>query len=116
VPDGYEQVMDRLAQNLFLAAPTISQYAALAAFDSETIAILNQRRNTFEQRRDSLLPALRAIGLKVDAPSQGAFYIYADCRQILTDKYPDSMALSKYWLDQAGVAVTPGNDFGHYLA
>jgi aspartate/methionine/tyrosine aminotransferase len=116
VPDGYEEVMDRLAQNLFLAAPTISQYAALAAFHSETIAILDQRRNTFEQRRNSLLPALQSIDLKVDAPPQGAFYIYADCRQILTDKYPDSMALSKYWLEQAGVAVTPGNDFGHHLA
>lgn len=116
VPDGYEEVMDRLAQNLFLASSTISQYAALAAFNSETITILNQRRNIFEQRRNSLLPALQSIGLKVDAPPQGAFYIYADCRQILTDNYPDSMALSKYWLEQAGVAVTPGNDFGHYLA
>lgn len=116
VPDGYEEVMDRLAQNLFLAAPTMSQYAALAAFNSQTLAILEQRRTTFEHRRNSLLPALQSIGLKIDAPPQGAFYIYADCRQILTDKYPDSMALSKYWLDQAGVAVTPGNDFGHHLA
>jgi aspartate/methionine/tyrosine aminotransferase len=116
VPDGYEEVMDRLAQNLFLAAPTLSQYAALAAFNSQTLAILDQRRNTFEQRRNSLLPALQSIGLKVDAPPQGAFYIYADCRKILTDKYPNSMALSKYCLQQAGVAVTPGNDFGHYLA
>tara|TARA_R110002050_G_scaffold1244_5_gene8785 strand:+ start:81951 stop:83129 length:1179 start_codon:yes stop_codon:yes gene_type:complete len=116
VPDGYEAVMDRLAQNLFLAAPTMSQYAALAAFNSQTLAILEQRRAIFEQRRNSLLPALRSIGLKIDAPPQGAFYIYADCQQILTDKYPDSMALSKYWLEQAGVAVTPGNDFGHHLA
>ncbi len=116
VPDGYEEVMDRLAQNLFLAAPTVSQYAALAAFNRETIGILDQRRNIFEERRNSLLPALQSIGLKVDAPPQGAFYIYADCSQILTDKYPNSMALSKHWLEQAGVAVTPGNDFGHYLA
>lgn len=116
VPDGYEAVMDRLAQNLFLAAPTMSQYAALAAFNSATITILNQRRDIFERRRNSLLPALQSIGLKVDVPPQGAFYIYADCRQIINDKYPDSMALSKYWLEHAGVAVTPGNDFGHYLA
>ena len=116
VPDGYEEVMDRLAQNLFLAAPTMSQYAALAAFNNETITILNQRRSIFEHRRNSLLPALHSIGLKVDAPPQGAFYIYADCRQILNEQYSDSMALSKYWLEQAGVAVTPGNDFGHHLA
>jgi len=116
VPDGYEEVMDRLAQNLFLAAPTISQYAALTAFNSETLAILEQRRNTFEHRRNSLLPALQSIDLKIDVPPQGAFYVYADCRKILTDKYPDTMALSKYWLEQAGVAVTPGNDFGHHSA
>ncbi|HDY86411.1 hypothetical protein LCGC14_0687020 [marine sediment metagenome] len=116
VPEAYEQVMDRLAQNLFLAAPTMSQYAALAAFNSQTLAILEQRRHTFEQRRNSLLPALRSIGLKIDAPPQGAFYIYADCRQLLTEQCPNSMALSKHWLQQAGVAVTPGNDFGHYLA
>jgi aspartate/methionine/tyrosine aminotransferase len=116
VPDGYEKVMDRLAQNLFLAAPTLSQYAALAAFNSETIIVLNQRRDIFEQRRNSLLPALESIGLKIDAPPQGAFYIYADCRHIISDQYPDSMALSKYFLEQAGVAVTPGNDFGYSLA
>lgn len=116
VPEGYENVMDRLAQNLFLAAPTMSQYAALAAFNADTIAILDHRRTLFEQRRNSLLPALQSLGLKIDAPPQGAFYIYADCREILSAKHPDTMALSKFWLEQAGVAVTPGNDFGHNLA
>jgi len=116
VPDGYEEVMDRLAQNLFLAAPTMSQYAALAAFSSKTLTILEQRRQIFEQRRNSLLPALQSLGLKVDASPQGAFYIYADCTQLLTDKCPDSMALSKFLLQHAGVAVTPGDDFGHHLA
>lgn len=115
VPDSYEEVMDRLAQNLYLAASTMSQYAALAAFNNQTITILEQRRTIFEQRRNNLLPALQSIGLQVDAPPQGAFYIYANCQPLLTDKHPDSRALSKYWLEQAGVAVTPGNDFGHYL-
>lgn len=116
VPDGYEEVMDRLAQNLFLAASTLAQYAALSAFNKETIAILDERRNIFEQRRNSLLPALKSIALKVDASPQGAFYIYANCQHLLQDKYADSMALSKHWLEQAGVAVTPGNDFGLHLA
>ncbi len=116
VPDEYVSVMDRLAQNLFLAAPTISQYAALAAFNNETLAILEQRRQTFQQRRNSLLPALKSIGLDVKAIPQGAFYIYADCSRFLNEQLPDSMALSKYWLHNAGVAVTPGNDFGNHLA
>ncbi|MDT8283710.1 MAG: hypothetical protein RQ982_13000, partial [Gammaproteobacteria bacterium] len=47
---------------------------------------------------------------------QGAFYIYADCRRFLNEQIPDSMALSQYLLDKAGVAITPGNDFGEHLS
>jgi aspartate/methionine/tyrosine aminotransferase len=116
VPEAYISVMDRLAQNLFLAAPTMSQYAALAAFSDNTLAILEQRRQLFEQRRNSLLPALEELGLDLTASPQGAFYIYANCSRLLNDAHTDSMALSKHWLAQAGVAVTPGNDFGYYHA
>jgi len=116
VPEQYEPVMDRLAQNLFLAAPTMSQYAALAAFEANTLTILEQRRKQFEQRRNSLFPELQALGLTLAARPQGAFYIYANCNCLLNDAQPDSMALSKHWLEQAGVAVTPGNDFGFYQA
>jgi len=116
VPEGYIDVMDRLAQNLFLAAPTMSQYAALAAFKSDTLAILEQRRQVFEQRRNSLLPALENLGLDIQATPQGAFYLYANCQQLLNDDLPDSVALCDFWLKNAGVAVTPGNDFGYSLA
>ena len=116
VPDGYQDVMDRLAQNLFLAAPTMSQYAALAAFNQNTLAILEQRRQLFEQRRDALIPALQQLGLTVEAKPQGAFYIYANCSGLLNEQTPNSMALSKHWLQHAGVAVTPGDDFGHNQA
>ncbi len=116
VPEAYISVMDRLAQNLFLAAPTMSQYAALAAFNENTLAILEQRRQLFEQRRNSLLPALEGLGLEVTASPQGAFYIYANCSRLLNDAHTDSMGLSKHWLAQAGVAVTPGNDFGYHHA
>ncbi len=115
-PKKYVPVMDRLAQNLFLAAPTISQYAAFSAFNDDTLAILEQRRQKFEQRRNTLLPALQDLGLEIKANPQGAFYIYAKATQLFSDKIPDSMALAKHWLQQAGVAVTPGNDFGHYQA
>jgi len=116
VPEEYVPVMDKLAQNLFLAAPTMSQYAALAAFNTNTLAILEQRRQLFEARRNRLFPALEGLGLDLAASPQGAFYIYANCSKLLNERYPDSMALSKYWLQQAGVAATPGNDFGQYLA
>ncbi len=112
VPEAYTSVMDKLAQNLFLAAPTVSQYAALAAFETSTLAILEQRRCVFEQRRNTLLSALQSLGFDIKATPQGAFYIYADCQHFLNEQVPDSMALSQYWLNEAGVAVTPGDDFG----
>jgi aspartate/methionine/tyrosine aminotransferase len=115
-PEEYVPVMDRLAQNLFLAAPTMSQYAALAAFNDDSLAILEERRNVFEQRRNVLLPALRDLGLEIKTTPQGAFYIYAKATQLFNGKIADSMALTKYWLQQAGVAVTPGNDFGQHQA
>lgn len=116
VPEAFVSVMDRLAQNLFLAPSTLSQHAALAAFKPETLLILEQRRQVFEQRRDTLLPALMALGLDVKAMPAGAFYIYADCSRFLNTAQPDSMSLSKFWLKAAGVAVTPGDDFGDSCA
>ncbi|WP_417542698.1 pyridoxal phosphate-dependent aminotransferase [Methylophaga thalassica] len=116
VPEGYTEVMDKLAQNLFLAAPTMSQYAALAAFQQTTLALLEQRRRAFEQRRNTLLPLLNNSGFSIPVTPQGAFYLYADCSALLNEAIPDSMALSRFLLKQAGVAITPGLDFGHYHA
>lgn len=116
VPDGYTDVMDRLAQNLYLAAPTISQYAALAAFDETTLAIIEQGRQILQQRRDALLPALQSIGFNIAVKPQGAFYLYADCAGLLSEKIPDSKALSRYLLEKTGVAITPGMDFGRFEA
>jgi aspartate/methionine/tyrosine aminotransferase len=100
--------LDRLAQNIFLSAPTPSQYAALTAFSSETLDILEQRREIFRQRRDYLLPALEDLGFRFSTKPQGAFYLYGDCSQ-LTD---DSASFAHQLLEQKGVAVTPGIDFG----
>ncbi len=116
VPESLEPVMDRLAQNLYLAAPTVSQYAAMAAFQSDTLAILESRRQQFEQRRNFLLPALTDLGFQIPVKPQGAFYIYADCGRFLNEQIRGSMALSQYLLDKAGVAITPGNDFGEHLS
>jgi len=109
VPDAYASHVDKLAQNLFLAASTPAQYAALSAFLPETIAILDERRREFAQRRDYLIAALRDLGFPVPVVPGGAFYIYADCRRFSDD----SQAFAAQLLDQAGVAVTPGIDFGH---
>lgn len=116
VPDGYTEVMDRLAQNLYLAAPTMSQYAALAAFNQNTLDILEERRQVLQHRRDALLPALKQLGFNIPITPQGAFYLYADCSQLLSDKIPDSMGLSRFLLRESGIAMTPGLDFGQFQA
>ena len=107
-PEAYVRDLDKLAQNLFLAAPTLSQYAALEAFAPETRAVLDAQREDFRRRRDFLLPALRALGFEIPVTPQGAFYLYADCSRFTGDSYAFALDL----LERAGVAVTPGRDFG----
>lgn len=108
IPEPYVRDVEKLAQNLTLCPSTPAQHGALAAFLPETIALLEERRAAFRQRRDFLAPALEAIGLRVTARPEGAFYLYCDC-SALTD---DSFTLARDLLEKAGVAVTPGIDFG----
>jgi aspartate/methionine/tyrosine aminotransferase len=111
-PTQYRTALDNFAQNIFLAAPTPSQHAALAAFTPETTQILLARREEFQRRRDYLLPAIVQLGFEVKVTPQGAFYIYANCSRF-TD---DSMRFCETLLEEAGVAITPGHDFGDYRA
>jgi len=107
-PDPYIEALDRLAQNIFLCAPTPSQYAAVAAFSDENIAIMEQRKQAFEARRDFLLPALRDLGFEIPVEPEGAFYLYANCKKFTSD----SMEFASQILEETGVAITPGLDFG----
>jgi aspartate/methionine/tyrosine aminotransferase len=102
--------IDKLAQNLFLAAPTLAQHAALRAFDADNLEILESRREAFRERRDYLLPALRELGFDIPVTPAGAFYLYADCSRFTADSYEFSQRL----LEEAGVAITPGTDFGTF--
>jgi aspartate/methionine/tyrosine aminotransferase len=107
-PDDFIDPIDRLAQNIFLSAPTLSQHAALAAFSPAVMEILEQRRQAFRQRRDFLLPTLRDLGFSIPITPQGAFYLYAGCGELCDD----SQAFAQRLLKEAGVAITPGLDFG----
>jgi len=104
--------VEKLMQNLLIAAPTPAQYAALAAFTPEAEAIFEERRLAFRQRRDFLVPALRAIGFEVPVMPQGAFYVYADASRFTDDSYSFCFRV----LEETGVAITPGIDFGEYQA
>ena len=107
-PLRFMRDIEKLAQNLYISPSTPAQHAALAAFRPETIALLEGRRAEFRSRRDFLLPALRRLGFRIAATPRGAFYLYADCASIAHD----SEALARELIEQAGVAITPGLDFG----
>jgi aspartate/methionine/tyrosine aminotransferase len=111
-PESAIPAIDRLAQNVFLAASTPAQHAALAAFTAETSAILEARRRAFRARRDYLVPALAALGFEIAVQPAGAFYVYARCNRFGRD----SFALANDLLERAGVAITPGVDFGEHRA
>ena len=106
------QTLHAIAQNTYLAASTVAQHAALAAFTEQTLAILEQRRQIFHQRRDLLCAALRALALQVPVVPQGAFYVYARVTKFSQDSFSFCQAL----LQAQGVAITPGCDFGDHQA
>ena len=110
-PERFVREIEKLAQNLFIAPSTPAQLAALAAFAPETLVLLEARRAQFQQRRDFLVPALRALGFSIPVAPEGAFYIYADCSRF-TD---NSQAFAAQVLEQTGVAIAPGLDFGDHL-
>ena len=109
IPEPYVRDVEKLAQNLTLCPSTPAQYGALAAFAPETIAILESRRGEFRRRRDFLAPALERIGFRVTARPEGAFYLYCDCSALAADSFKLAVDL----LEKAGVAATPGLDFGN---
>jgi aspartate/methionine/tyrosine aminotransferase len=113
VPQAMVPVVERLAQNLFICPSSIAQRAALACFDSDSIAIYERRREEFKARRDYFIPQLNAMGLNVPVMPDGAFYAWADCTQACKKLgVKDSWEFAFALLDRAHVAVTPGRDFG----
>ena len=113
VPDVLVPVMERLAQNLFICPSSIAQHAALACFEPDSLAIYEERREAFKQRRDQFIPQLNAMGLTVPVMPDGAFYAWADCRQACAKLgLADSWAFAEHVMREAHVAITPGKDFG----
>jgi aspartate/methionine/tyrosine aminotransferase len=113
LPQGRVREFEKLAQHLFISAPTIAQHAALACFMPSALKILEQRRIEFQRRRDFLVPALERAGLSVPARPSGAFYVYAACPALGRHKVPcDGKRFAFELLEREGVAATPGIDFG----
>lgn len=111
-PEAAVGDLEKLAQNLYISAPSMAQSAALACFEPETLDILEQRRAEFARRRDFLLPALRELGFVIAVEPEGAFYLYAD----ISAFGGDAFAFCHHFLETEHVAFTPGLDFGRYRA
>jgi aspartate/methionine/tyrosine aminotransferase len=110
VPPALVRPIQKIAQNVFISPPSISQYAAIYAFDEADE--LEKMRKTYEERRDFMLPQLKGLGFSIPVDPEGAFYIYAGI-----DKWGlDSMEFVEKALREARVALTPGYDFGSYKA
>jgi aspartate/methionine/tyrosine aminotransferase len=105
LPDDLVRPVERLAQNLFISAPHISQVAAEAAFGCEAELKANIAR--YRRSRDHLLAALPGAGFARLSPAEGAFYLFAD----ISDRSNDSAGFCARMLLEAGVAASPGVDF-----
>ena len=112
VPESLVPTFEKLAQNLFICAPTVAQQAALSCFTPEALAIYEERRREFQRRRDYLVPALRQLGFQVPVMPDGAFYVYADISALPHAHANDSTAFAWSVLRDAHVAIVPGDDFG----
>jgi aspartate/methionine/tyrosine aminotransferase len=110
VPDALVAPIEKLAQNLYICPSTLAQHAAIACFEPESIAEYERRRDEFKARRDFLVPALNALGLRVPVMPDGAFYAWADCSKYSASSWDFSFEMMK----RAHVAITPGRDFGHF--
>ncbi|WP_293268322.1 pyridoxal phosphate-dependent aminotransferase [Neptunomonas sp.] len=104
--------IEKIAQNVYISPTTVSQYAAVAAFEPETLEILEDRRHQFEIRRNVLVDGLRALGFKIPVMPEGAFYVYADASHVTNNSFDYCWSV----LEELHVAVTPGIDFGSYRA
>jgi aspartate/methionine/tyrosine aminotransferase len=112
LPESLVPAVEKLAQNLFICASAIAQQAALACFEPESIAEYERRRAEFKARRDFVVPALDAMGLRVPVMPDGAFYAWADCSAHSNSSWDLAFDLMR----RAHVALTPGRDFGRHGA
>lgn len=102
--------LEKLAQNLMISPNTVSQYAALAAFEPATLEELEGRKQQFKLRRDLLVSGLRDLGFSIPVMPEGAFYVYAGAQHVTDNTFDYCWSL----LEEDYIATTPGLDFGQH--
>lgn len=106
-PPACMRTLQTLHQNFMICANNFVQRAGIVALQ-QCQDDVDKMRAVYGRRRSELVKRLRQLGLVVDFEPQGAFYILADARHI----DPNSQRLALDILENTGVAVTPGVDFG----
>ncbi|MFN0003975.1 MAG: pyridoxal phosphate-dependent aminotransferase [Burkholderiaceae bacterium] len=105
--------IERLAQNLYICPSAIAQHAALGCFEPQSLALFEQRKSSFKERRDYLVKALLELGFEIPALPDGAFYVWANCQKLYS-----SLGVNNSWdftfelMKRTHIAVAPGRDFG----
>jgi aspartate/methionine/tyrosine aminotransferase len=107
VPQELQRAVDCLTGNFTICPPSLAQVAAVAAFAPESIAEADALLHHYTANRALLLDGLRDIGIDRLAPTDGAFYVYAD----VSDYTADSLSFCSKLLADTGVAIAPGIDF-----
>lgn len=109
LPDDLMRPFERLSQSLYISVHELSQRAAIAAFDPDSIVELEAVKETYRRNRALLLDRLPKLGFDELLPVDGAFYVYASVARFTND----ALDFAKRMLDEAGIAATPGPDFDH---
>ena len=105
LPENMVRTVERIAQNLFISAPELSQRAGVAAFDA--MAEFEVIKAGYAENRAIIMAALKKMKLTDYHPVDGAFYFYVNVK----DHTNDSLQFSQKMLDEIHLAATPGADF-----
>ncbi|MBU1276978.1 MAG: pyridoxal phosphate-dependent aminotransferase [Proteobacteria bacterium] len=106
-PANYVRPLQKMHQNFAICAPSVSQWAGVAALNHAWPEV-ERMRAVYDTRRRRLIAGLRELGFSIPVEPKGAFYILTSCGHL----DPDDYKLAFHLLEQAGVAVAPGCDFG----
>ena len=111
IPEYALEATQRLAQHLFICAPSFAQEAALACFEPQALEAAESHRIELKNRRDFMIPRLKKLGFQIIAEPEGAFYIFVDASALTSD----AQAFCAQLIIETGVAITPGIDFSRSL-
>ena len=107
-PDQAVDPLIRIAQNLFICPSVVAQAAATAAFCEEAVEEADRRSLDLAKKRSLMSEGLTALGFRIPASPDGAFYLFAE----VPEGAPEAESFCEQALQQVGVAMTPGIDFG----